>query len=96
VLQRVGSYWQGVSEREQGNFDRAISLFKQMGSIKPGDPELKTWQLMAACQVARCEGETGDVDAAVAALKKIIKESKTCSKKLTLSSLKRNFCTRLR
>ena len=75
VLQRVGSYWQGVSEREQGNFDRAISLFKQIGSIKPGDPELETWQLMAACQVARCEGETGDVDAAVAALKKIIKEN---------------------
>ena len=73
-LQRVGSYWQGVSEREQGNFDRAISLFQQLDSIQSGGAELETWRLMAACQIARCESESGNADAAVAALKKIIKE----------------------
>jgi len=73
-LQRIGSYWQGLSQRELGNFEGAIGLFKQLGAIQAGDPELETWQLMAACQVARCEGESGDTDAAVAKLRKIIKE----------------------
>lgn len=73
-FQRSGAYWQGASEREQGNFDKAASLFKKIGAIKPGGPESETWQLMAACQVARCEGELGNKDAAVASLKKIIKE----------------------
>ncbi len=72
--QRIGPYWQGVSEREQGNFDKAISLFQQINLIQSDDPELETWRQMAACQVARCQGESGNTDAGVAALKKIIKE----------------------
>ena len=68
--QRIGSYWQGVSEREQGNYDKAISLFKQMNDIQSGDAELETWQQMAACQIARCQGESGNADGAIASLKK--------------------------
>ncbi|MDA8563496.1 tetratricopeptide repeat protein, partial [Mariniblastus sp.] len=73
--QRIGSYWHGVSEREQGNYDKAISLFKQMNDIQSGDAELETWQKMGACQIARCQGESGNADSAIASLKKIVAEN---------------------
>jgi len=72
--QRIGTYWRGICEREKGDLDGAINVFKQMSSIQAGDPELETWQLMAACQIARCQGESGDAKAAIASLRKIIKE----------------------
>lgn len=72
--QRIGTYWQGLCKQHKGDLDGAISAYGQMQSIDSDEAELETWQLMAACQIARCKGESGDVKEAVASLKKIVKE----------------------
>lgn len=74
IYELIGPYWQGTSEREQGNVEKAVNLFKQTAASNSNDKESETWKLMAACQVARCQGESGNADAAIASLQKIIKE----------------------
>lgn len=74
IYQLTGPYWQGMSEREQGNLDEAIRFFEQTAASETEKKESETWKLMAACQVARCRGEAGNADAAIASLEKIVKE----------------------
>lgn len=74
IYQLIGPYWQGMSEREQGNLDKAARLFAQTAEAETNEEDAETWKLMAACQVARCQGESGSVDAAIGSLEKIVKE----------------------
>ena len=72
--QLIGPYWQGVSERELGNLDNAVKLFQQTAAADARDKDAEMWKLMAACQIARCQGEDGNSDAAIASLEKIVDE----------------------
>ena len=74
IYQQIGPYWQGMAEREQGNLDKAIGLFEQTALANSDSEDAETWKLMAACQVARCQGESGSADTAIASLEKIVKE----------------------